>query len=48
MVPRSTPTAATEKTQFQVYIYNGAGGITPAAANGPTLLWHIEWIAIGN
>jgi len=27
---------------------NGAAGITPAAANGATLLWHIQWIAIGN
>ena len=40
--------ADTEKTQFQVYINNGAAGITPAAANGATLLWHIQWIAIGN
>jgi hypothetical protein len=37
---------ATAATQFQVYVYNGTAGTTPAAANASN--WHIEWIAIGN
>ena len=37
---------ATEKTQFQVYINNGAAGVTPATANINN--WNIQWVAIGN
>jgi hypothetical protein len=41
-------TAATEKTQFQVYINNGAAGVTPAVANQADHGWIIQWIAVGN
>ena len=41
-------TAATEKTQFSVYINNGTAGITPAAANATDHNWIIQWIAVGN
>lgn len=40
-------TAATEKTQFTVYI-NNPGGITPATANATDHNWIIQWIAVGN
>jgi hypothetical protein len=40
--------AATEKTQFQVYINNGTAGISPTLANDVNHLWHIDWIAVGN
>jgi hypothetical protein len=40
--------AATEQTQFQVYINNGTAGISPTVANDTGHLWHIDWIAIGN
>jgi hypothetical protein len=41
-------TAATEKTQFTVYINNGASGVTPVIANDSQHLWQIQWIAAGN
>jgi hypothetical protein len=41
-------TAATEKTQFQVYINNGTAGISPAVANDTGHQWIVQWIAVGN
>jgi hypothetical protein len=41
-------TATTEKTQFTVYVNNGAGGVTPTTANDTGHQWIIQWIAVGN